>query len=579
LRYRIEEVVIQGNSSFSSSDLQEYAFIATPSWFQENIMDAEPSFYTEGLEAQVYTQVKNYYQKEGFLQVHVSKPIVKLDDENRAATLEIAIEENKPVLVGEMRVAFTDSAPAGSINFDSLLTASDISWNLEAGVRFRDETATKDQSELSTIFARNGYPYARVTPELNVLPGDTVVDILWRIDPRGRSTFGAVKLEGNNKTPDDVILYRLDFQPGEVYDISKVRRSQRDIFNLSVFYGVNCKAQLGGGEPDVVPITVRVQEAPTITTRFGVGYGKEDKFRVFGNLQWLRFLGGARSIEFFAKHSALEPYHLSITFTQPDFPFRLVKFVLNPYALKEVEPAYTATRLGTNVALKRDFFENLEVSTTFTYERVDQLLSAEGSVNDSYRKSSVALLFLNDASRPLFDPIRGWNVSGGVSYTRILKFDSTFFKTGVDVRRYFDPFGGTIIAAKLKSSIIFPIGDGKVPLEERLYSGGATSVRGFPRSSLGPLDANGIPTGGNTLFEASLEARIPIFGILGLAAFCDAGNVWQEPATYRLSELRYAAGAGIRLKTPVGPLRFDVATPIFEGGGEIEYYFTLGHAF
>ena len=96
LRYRIEEVVIQGNSSFSSSDLQEYAFIATPSWFQENIMDAEPSFYTEGLEAQVYTQVKNYYQKEGFLQVHVSKPIVKLDDENRAATLEIAIEENKP---------------------------------------------------------------------------------------------------------------------------------------------------------------------------------------------------------------------------------------------------------------------------------------------------------------------------------------------------------------------------------------------------------------------------------------------------------------------------------------------------
>jgi outer membrane protein insertion porin family len=336
---------------------------------------------------------------------------------------------------------------------------------------------------------------------------------------------------------------------------------------------------LGGGEPEILPISVRVQEAPTFTTKFGVGYGKEDKFRVFGSLQWLRFLGGARSLDFFAKHSALEPYHLSVSFTQPDFPFRLAKFVLNPYALKEVEPAYTAARLGSNVALKRDFFENLEISTTYTYERVDQLANAEGAANDSYRKSSVALLFLNDASRPLFDPIRGWNVSGGFSYTRILKNDSTFFKTGVDVRRYFDPFGGTILAAKLKTSLIFPVGAGNVPLEERLYSGGATSVRGFPRSSLGPVDASGVAIGGNTLLEASLEFRIPVAGIVGLAAFCDAGNVWQEPATYRLSELRYAAGAGVRFKTPVGPIRFDIARPIFEGDGEIEYYFTLGQAF
>jgi len=579
LRYRIDEVDIQGNTSFSSTDLQEYAFIATPSWFEENIMSAEPSFYTEGLEAQVYTQLKNFYQKEGFLQAQVSKPIVTLDEENRTASLRIELAENKAVLVGAVKVAFVDSAPVGSLNFDSLVAASHISWNLKAGMRFRDELATMDQSELSTIFARNGFPYARVTPELTVLSGDSVVDIRWLIDSRKRATFGAVNIEGNNKTPEDVILYRLDFQPGDVYDISKIKRTQHDIFNLSVFHGVNCKAQLGGGEPEVLPITVRVQEAPTITTKFGVGYGKEDKFRVFGNLQWLRFMGGARSLDFFAKHSALEPYHMSVTFTQPDFPFRLAKFVLNPYALKEVEPSYTATRLGSNVALKRDFFENLEVSTTYTYERVDQLSNAEGSENDSYRKSSVGLLFLNDASRPLFDPIRGWNVSGGVSYTRILSFDSTFFNTGVDVRRYFDPFGGTIVAAKLKTSLIFPIGAGNVPLEERLYSGGATSVRGFPRSSLGPVDANGIATGGNTLLEASLEFRIPVAGILGLVGFCDAGNVWQEPATYRISELRYAAGAGVRLKTPVGPVRFDVAKPIFEGDGEIEYYFTLGHAF
>jgi outer membrane protein insertion porin family len=108
-----------------------------------------------------------------------------------------------------------------------------------------------------------------------------------------------------------------------------------------------------------------------------------------------------------------------------------------------------------------------------------------------------------------------------------------------------------------------------IPLAERLYSGGSTSIRAFPDFQAGPRDsATGFPLGGNVLFTNSLEMRFPLYGDnLAGVLFHDAGNVYSSlgdfSLRFRQRDLRdfnytvQSAGFGLRYRTPIGPIRLD----------------------
>jgi outer membrane protein insertion porin family len=154
-----------------------------------------------------------------------------------------------------------------------------------------------------------------------------------------------------------------------------------------------------------------------------------------------------------------------------------------------------------------------------------------------------------------------------------------FYKAVLDARRYIS-IDELVLALRFKiGGIDAKSDDDFIPVEERFYSGGGYSVRGWARHELGPKDDRGSPVGGSSLIEISSELRYPILGIVSGVAFIDGGNVWLEEFSYPLSELRYSAGLGIRIKTPIGPVRLDVATPVFDEEDKIQFHFSIGHAF
>jgi outer membrane protein assembly factor BamA len=134
-------------------------------------------------------------------------------------------------------------------------------------------------------------------------------------------------------------------------------------------------------------------------------------------------------------------------------------------------------------------------------------------------------------------------------------------------------------AQSVRTSLLEPFDD-ELPRVDRLRLGGEYSVRGYPRESLGPLDQEGVPLGGEVLFVLNEELHFPVWrGLTGLLFF-DAGNVWESRHAID-SKLFTSTGIGLRASSPVGPLRLDLAFPLDrrEDDPDYRFYFGFGTVF
>ncbi|NIS08618.1 MAG: BamA/TamA family outer membrane protein, partial [Candidatus Dadabacteria bacterium] len=115
----------------------------------------------------------------------------------------------------------------------------------------------------------------------------------------------------------------------------------------------------------------------------------------------------------------------------------------------------------------------------------------------------------------------------------------------------------------------------------RFFTGGSTTMRGFPFQELGPLDGSGDPVGGNTLLLGNLEARYPIYKKLGGVVFLDYGNVFPDEFDFKIDDIKYAVGTGLRFDTIVGPLRVDFGYTLNPEPNidRFQFFLSIGHAF
>ncbi len=586
--YLLTDLIISGNQSFSDDELTSQTSLFTLSWFEKTILRKDKFVFSdEYLEADIKKLVF-FYQQQGFLQVDISYQYLDIDHENRSLDLEIIIFENGAVSIGEVNFTFGDDIHRDIGKTDSLIKDLLPGLRLQNGQRFQDSYLETDKELIIKKFLNAGYAYVDVESSIILSDDENNVEIIWEIKPGPVCYFGQIQIFCEKNESESLILDRIEFNTGDMYKKVLLDATQKSIYSLSLFQVVSVTAILDEKKTNIIPVKITVKEGPTITTRFGVGYGSEAKFRVFADIIKSSFLGGTRRLKLLLSHSSIQPYNIDLRFIQPSFLTRSLVLVLNPFIRKQDEPGFKVERKGVKSTFLYSFIYKITSSVAYTYEDVKRdsidYGIADKIFNERYQglydKSMINLGLTRDTSFPMFSPNRGLLTSINFQYNGIITpVEFPFQKTLLDVRTY-QEISAIILALRVKIGGILPIrGNEFIPVEERFYSGGSYSVRGWARQELGPKDPAGQPAGGKSLLEFSTEFRYPIYDIVRGVAFMDCGNVWIPSYTWHLNEIRYSLGLGIRIKTPIGPIRLDIARPVFDDDDTVQIHFSVGNAF
>lgn len=585
--YKVQRVKFKGNSLADELTIRDIVNISGTNIYKRWILRKERSVYYSEIIAENELAIQRYFQKQGYLNCTIDSTVIISNKKREKVKVFFYLNigpyytfgESSIVVNGDQKVTDYFKGQALKTKMFELLT--------KKGNRFIDESVFSDEKSLAHWFSDNGYPYSEVSKDISLNTDSLTAKIDWTVQTGPKSVFGKTTIVGNEKIITRKIAKHITIKEGKTYNIIDTEDTQRRIVDLGAFNVVTITPVLSKNQSDTIPVKINVREAPRFTTRFGVGYGKEEHFRAFVKFTKIGFLGGARRAELFAKHSYLEPYNFSLRFTQPGFIYPLTSLVLNPYLAKNNEIGYELTKVGGSLTLQKSITRNLIASIGLHYEGVQLDTTSVADIPQStdlssdYTKSGFNFTTIYDNTLPKFDPNNGYIFSVNSKLNGlVLEQEYPFFKISAEIKKFAVIYRKWVLATKVMAgSIMLLEGGTSVPVEERFFAGGVGSIRGWGRQELGPKDENGVPIGGNSIFEGSLELRVPIVDPVRGVVFFEGGNVWEESFRLQFANLSYAAGVGIRVASPIGPIGFDVARPIFNSESSWQFMINIGPTF
>jgi outer membrane protein assembly complex protein YaeT len=497
---------------------------------------------------------------------------VKLNDRQNQVDLTVTIVEGEPVLVDSFDFSGFDVIPPAHL--DELKKRVP----LKVG-RPRDRQLVVVTHEMAVNELKDhGYPYGKVSTNEDDGSDGKHARLTFGAEPGTLAHIGPIEIVGNKSVSENVIRRELTFKPGDLYQRTVLQDSQRRLYGLELFQFANIEPLNAEQQPAEVPIRVTVAEGNHQRVNFGVGYGTEEKARVDAEYHHVNFLGGARSAGSHVRWSSLDR-GVRLDFNQPYF-FR-PHFSLGGEAQQwyTFTPAYKSIVTGAKMIVTHRSSQHTSWAASITSEH-DSSAIANNVLNDLTLRNNLIALGLDPTTGEqngtlnalgfdmqhstadnLLNAHRGYQLAFHAEEAgRLVPGTFNYYAASADARHYLPFSDKVVLASRVQLGNIRPFGVDKlnVPFSKKYFLGGATSIRGWGRYEVSPLSGSGLPIGGDSMLAFSAELRAMLRGNLGGVLFFDGGNVWADPLAFKLGDLRYAVGPGLRYQTPVGPLRFDV---------------------
>ena len=447
----------------------------------------------------------------------------------------------------------------------------------------RAETIVNAQSQLIRLLGEQGHPYAAVEDRtVLVRHADKTVTVSLDVHAGPAVVFGPLIVKGNERVESAYIQRLADLHRGDIFNLSKIDDARRRLFGTGLFDTVTLtRPQTYPGQAQL-PMTIEVKERAVRSVALGGFYSTTDGAGVESSWTHRNLFGQGERVELGARVAEREVSGYA-DFLKPNVG-QLDQNITGRADLKEQETdAYDQSSLAGAVGVQRKLSEHWKGSLA-TAAEATRIRETDNPPDKRYVILGFPAQLAYDGSNDLFDPSEGVRVTFDASPNQVFGDSTARFLLGSIAGSVYHevwPEKRVILAARGHVASLVGADVEDIPASRRLYAGGGGSVRGYAYQSVGPLDANNKPTGGLSLVETSLEARIRITDTIGVVPFVDGGSVSED--TWPTGDsFQWAAGLGLRYYTPIGPLRLDVAFPLNRRPGVDDtyaIYVSLGQAF
>ncbi len=592
-RHRFVHLEIQGNRYFEAKTIRERMFLI-PKTFE-----FPRGRYSEAFRRRDAATILDLYQSNGF----------------RDAKVELRVMDRYAGREGDLAV-FVEIAEGAQYRVSSLTVKGpaklDVSRPVQTlasqkGQIFSEFNVAGDRETMMQYYGANGFPAAAFAWSSKPGAQPNTVDLEFVIEEGAQQFVREVVTSGLRTTRQRLVNRQLTLNPGSPLSPAAMAETQRKLDDLGIFAQVNMAVQNPDGVEDRKFVIYDLEEARryTITTGLGAefarigggtaisdlsnpGGGPGFSPRVSMNVTRLNFLGLGETLGLQGRLSTLQKravgtYFVPRIFNFVDFDstFSLLYDDTHDVRTFESKREEAAAQMAQHMSKSLTFFYRFNYRHVGVSNlKIDPLLLPR--LAQSVRVGSASFNLVQDHRDDPLDPRRGiYNTldmalatsafGSQTSFVRILGRNATYYKLGEKFVFARETQMGIQPAFSIPSNADLT---DPIPLPERFYGGGGSTDRAFPENQAGPRDLlTGFPLGGSAMFFNSAELRFPLYGAnVNGVFFEDAGNIFSSigKMSFRtvqhspsdFSYMVHAAGFGIRYRTPVGPIRVDLAYSI-----------------
>ncbi len=538
---RLTDVNFSGVEAFPEEDLEE--LILPLALFKK-----KPPFSEASLERGIRNVIETY-REAGFQEVQLAEKRVEFDRAAGAARAYLTISEGPRYKITEIEIRGELIYPEAEVQKQGAKFL---------GKPFTLRAGTLIASSVRTFYMNRGHRFCEVSWDYAGDRSTGAAVITLDVEPGKSFTIREVKTQGLRRTRESYVTGSITIKPGQNYSRERESESYARLVRSGLFESINMEFE--PVEEDQLNLTVRAREAKYRGTALSIGYGSYENLRLGVGVYDNNLLGLGKQGELGLGLSMVGE-SADVILRDPSLFGSSWQGQVRVFGTQREEPSFTREEYGVSLGTSRPvrrtarWFSRYEFSVSKATD-----IQPEAIVDSELIK--VGILsggFLRDARDNILNPSRGEYHSIQLDYgAEALGGDLDFLRFIYQFRQFW-PLGGSVVGALgVNWSGIFPVGDTDViPIQQRFFLGGATSVRSFQEGELGPKDSEGNPLGGEAFTWASAEVRFPIVQNLRGAVFADAGSVTREVEGLGFSRYSFALGAGLRYYLPIGPIRLD----------------------
>ena len=526
-------------------------------------------------------RLRDFYMQYGYMDAKIDEPFVRVDFDNYTAQMSYQVSEGEVYTTNSIELTQQKKVIADVILRDVL--------QLEVGFPFNIKTFREDSERIKTKIADMGYAFVQVVPDLRKDEKNKKLDVIYRIIPGEKVYIRNVIISGNTRTLDRIIRRELYLGPGDLYSLTDLKDS-RNALGRTGYFDSNTIEEKRIDE-HTMDLVVKVKEAPTGNVQLGGGYGSYGGLLLSVGVNDRNIWGSGINVGIQAERSQLTSnYSFNISnqrLNDSDFSGNFSIFY-NKYEYND----YSTKSEGVSVGTGHRFTRHITGYLGYTYANIDYSdINLSNYTEDQrrffepYSKSSVTISATFDNTDDYYVAREGWLIKQSFEKAG-LGADADFMKSRTTLNKYngLEEWIGFDLIFRYKSRFYAGIDNGYLPLAERFYMGGLSSVRGYEPYSMpyyiNEITGEYVRIGGKQTFSNNFEFSFPLMpsAKMRLTAFVD----WGWIGTESLSEFS-RGGYGIALEwfSPMGPLQLAFANPINpEDNDKISHFeFTIGQRF